>query len=351
MYLDLLVFYSFNQITAEEKSIILSASKESIPSETEIKSKAKDPEEDKFKVEDSEAIEKIKEELKKMRRNLYMAIEDPEKWLALKLGGMNKEDEGGSPQKKSKMDLKPPKANSSVIAEDYFSLLQEETMYISDTEKYLLYQQNNGNWEDKYKQGGIFEDLEEGELSENTQRLAGLSILEEFNDSYDQICCFSSSTDLFNQNKGITSGLPNDSQNQNGIQEDIPEYEGEENYVILPMITFEALYDYELDSPIIQTKYLSELPGSNLKNVDFLELLTTIGIKGNLRNPYWKKPYGYYQLTIEGLYHKMLWTQEEFNLDGFEILGGTLCWCDFGYMFIHEVKGSVSEWKGNTQRE
>ncbi|MBW0549254.1 hypothetical protein O181_088969 [Austropuccinia psidii MF-1] len=63
----------------------------------------------------------------------------------------------------------------------------------------------------------MFEDLEEGELSENTQRLAGLSILEEFNDAYDQICFLSSSTDLFNQNQGITSELPNDSQNQNGI--------------------------------------------------------------------------------------------------------------------------------------
>ncbi|MBW0568071.1 hypothetical protein O181_107786 [Austropuccinia psidii MF-1] len=136
--------------------------------------------------------------------------------------------------------------------------------------------------------------------------LAGLSILEEFNDSYDQTCCFSSSTDLFNQNQGITSGLTNDSQNQLGIQEDIPEYKGLEYYVIPPMITFEELYDYEPDSPIIQTKYISELPGSNLTNVDFLELLTTIGIKENLRNPYWKKPYGYYQLTIEGLYHKML---------------------------------------------
>ncbi|MBW0561176.1 hypothetical protein O181_100891 [Austropuccinia psidii MF-1] len=110
-----------------------------------------------------------------------------------------------------------------------------------------LCQQKNGNWADKYKQGRRFEDLEEGELSENTQRLAGLRILEELDNAYDQICCFSSSTDLFNKNQGITSELPNDFQNQNGIQEDIPEYEGEEDYVILPMITFEELYDYELD--------------------------------------------------------------------------------------------------------
>ncbi|MBW0582053.1 hypothetical protein O181_121768 [Austropuccinia psidii MF-1] len=366
-YLDFLVFENFNQIIIEEKSSILSSSKESMPAVTHIKSKGKETE-DKLEVEDSEAIEKIKEELKKMRRNLDIAIEDPEKWLALELSGMNKEDQVESPQKKFKMDLKPPEANSSRISEDYFNLFQEETGYIGDTEKDLLSeepkdsiikplakrkfeelekeisiitedkmdqvwdsyikkgikqrmeivleaklvesedelklcQQNNGNWEDKYKQSRMFEDLEEGELSENTQRLAGLSIIEEFNDAYDQICCLSSSTDLFNQNQGVTSGLPNDSQNQNGIQKDIPEYEGVEDYVILPIMTFKELYDYELDSPIIQTEYLSELPGSNLTNFDFLELLTAIGIKGNLRNPYWKKPYGYYQMTMYGLYH------------------------------------------------
>ncbi|MBW0558297.1 hypothetical protein O181_098012 [Austropuccinia psidii MF-1] len=46
-----------------------------------------------------------------------------------------------------------------------------------------LYQKNNGNWEDKYKQGRRFEDLEEVELLENKQRLAGLRILEEYNDA------------------------------------------------------------------------------------------------------------------------------------------------------------------------
>ncbi|MBW0500370.1 hypothetical protein O181_040085 [Austropuccinia psidii MF-1] len=171
-------------------------------------------------------------------------------------------------------------------------VLEERLVELEDELK--LCQQNNGNWEDKYKQGRIFEDLEEGELSENTQRLAGLSILEEFDDDYDQICGFSGSTDLSNQNEGLISGLPNDCQNQDGIQEDMPEDEGEEYYVILPMIKFKELYDYEPDSPVIQTKYISELPGSNLKNVDFWELLTNIGSKGNLQNPYWNNPYGYY---------------------------------------------------------
>ncbi|MBW0479444.1 hypothetical protein O181_019159 [Austropuccinia psidii MF-1] len=194
-----------------------------------------------------------------------MVIEDPEKWLALELRGMNEADEGESPQKKFKMDLKPTEANSSVIAEDYLDLFQDEMGYISDIEsnlmnkdpKYdtiqslkkrkveeledkhsripedhmdqvqdkdmqrrikqrmetvleegkllesgddlILYQQKNENWKDKFKQIR-FEHLEEGELSENTQRLDGLTILEpnpknemrnEFQDVYEQLCCFS----------------------------------------------------------------------------------------------------------------------------------------------------------------
>ncbi|MBW0580147.1 hypothetical protein O181_119862 [Austropuccinia psidii MF-1] len=104
---------------------------------TRIKSKGKETE-DKMEVEDSEAIEKIKEELKKMRRNLDIAIEDPERWLALELSGMHKEEQRESPQNKFKIDLKPPEANSSRIGEYYFNLFQEETRYISDTKKYLI---------------------------------------------------------------------------------------------------------------------------------------------------------------------------------------------------------------------
>ncbi|MBW0570410.1 hypothetical protein O181_110125 [Austropuccinia psidii MF-1] len=97
-YWDFLVFENFNQIIDEENISILSFSKESIPPQTERKSKGKDPEEDELKVEDSEAIEKIKMELKKMRRTLDMAIEDPEKRLALELIGRNKEDKVEIPQ-------------------------------------------------------------------------------------------------------------------------------------------------------------------------------------------------------------------------------------------------------------
>ncbi|MBW0540847.1 hypothetical protein O181_080562 [Austropuccinia psidii MF-1] len=107
-----------------------------MPAVTHIKSKGKETE-DILYVEDSEALEKIKEELKNMRRNLDIALEDPEKFLALELSGMNKEDKVESPQKKFKMDLKPLEANSTGIAEDYFNSFQEEAWYISDTDKDL----------------------------------------------------------------------------------------------------------------------------------------------------------------------------------------------------------------------
>ncbi|MBW0474454.1 hypothetical protein O181_014169 [Austropuccinia psidii MF-1] len=124
--MDLLVLGSFNQIVFEEKPRISSSSKESILHAPDRKSKGKEPEEDKMEVEDSGAIEKIKEELKKMGRNLDMAREDPEKWLSLELSGMNEADEGESPQKKTKLDIKTPEANSSGISKLCFNLFEEE---------------------------------------------------------------------------------------------------------------------------------------------------------------------------------------------------------------------------------
>ncbi|MBW0493074.1 hypothetical protein O181_032789 [Austropuccinia psidii MF-1] len=136
-YLDFILFKNFNQIIVEENTSILYLSKESITPLTDRESKGKETE-DKMEVEDSEAIVKIRDELKKMRRNLDMVIENPEKWLALELSGMNKEDKVEIPQKKLKMDLKPPEANFSEIAEDYFNLFQEEAGYIGDIEKDLI---------------------------------------------------------------------------------------------------------------------------------------------------------------------------------------------------------------------
>ncbi|MBW0467892.1 hypothetical protein O181_007607 [Austropuccinia psidii MF-1] len=143
IFMDSLLFESFDQIIVEEKPSILSSSKEIITCVPDRKSEGKETE-DKLEVENSKAIVKSKEELR-MRINLDMAIEDPEKWLALELSGMNKEDEGESPQKKFKMDLKPPEANSSANEEDYFNLFQEEPGYMSDIEKDLISEEPKDN--------------------------------------------------------------------------------------------------------------------------------------------------------------------------------------------------------------
>ncbi|MBW0576217.1 hypothetical protein O181_115932 [Austropuccinia psidii MF-1] len=104
MHMNFLVFQNFNQIIVKERSIILYSSKESIPPVPDRKCKEKEK-------EDSEAIETIKEESKKMRRNLDIAIENPEKLLALNVSGMNKYNEGEITQKEFKVDLKQPEAN------------------------------------------------------------------------------------------------------------------------------------------------------------------------------------------------------------------------------------------------
>ncbi|MBW0503334.1 hypothetical protein O181_043049 [Austropuccinia psidii MF-1] len=98
--MDFIVLENFNQMSFEEKHSISYSSKEYIPPAPDRKSEVKELEKDKLEVEDSEAKEKIKDDLKKVRRNWDMAIEYPEKWLALELRGMNKEDQREIPKEK-----------------------------------------------------------------------------------------------------------------------------------------------------------------------------------------------------------------------------------------------------------
>ncbi|MBW0488398.1 hypothetical protein O181_028113 [Austropuccinia psidii MF-1] len=100
-----------------------------------------------------------------MRKNLDMVVEDPEKWLALELSGMNEADEGESPQKKFKVDLKPPEENSSEIAADYFTSFQEEMGYNSDIEN------NSTNKEPKYDTIQPFSKRKDKELENKSSRI------------------------------------------------------------------------------------------------------------------------------------------------------------------------------------
>ncbi|MBW0493862.1 hypothetical protein O181_033577 [Austropuccinia psidii MF-1] len=76
----------------------------------------------------------------------------------------------------------------------------DEGKLVESEDDFILYQKNNGNWKYKFEKQRRLEDLEEGELSENTQRLSGLTILEpnlqnksrnEFQDGYEKLYCFS----------------------------------------------------------------------------------------------------------------------------------------------------------------
>ncbi|MBW0507802.1 hypothetical protein O181_047517 [Austropuccinia psidii MF-1] len=94
-----------------------------------------------------------------------MAIEYPEKLLALELSEINEADEGGSPQKKFKMDLKPPEANSSAIAGDCFTLFQEEMGYNSDIESTSI------NKEPKYETIQPFKKRKAEELENKSSKI------------------------------------------------------------------------------------------------------------------------------------------------------------------------------------
>ncbi|MBW0489803.1 hypothetical protein O181_029518 [Austropuccinia psidii MF-1] len=105
--MEFLVFENLNQIIVVENPNISLSSKDSIPPENYRKYKGKEPEEHKLEVGDSEEIPTIKVEVKKMRKDLGMSIQNPEDWIALELSGINETHEGESPQKKCKMDPKP----------------------------------------------------------------------------------------------------------------------------------------------------------------------------------------------------------------------------------------------------
>ncbi|MBW0583224.1 hypothetical protein O181_122939 [Austropuccinia psidii MF-1] len=63
-----------------------------------------------------------------------MAIEHPERWLAFELSGMNGTYEGEIPQKKCKMDPKPPESNCSETEEYHLKLSQDESGSVTKIE-------------------------------------------------------------------------------------------------------------------------------------------------------------------------------------------------------------------------
>ncbi|MBW0528394.1 hypothetical protein O181_068109 [Austropuccinia psidii MF-1] len=58
--------------------------------------------------------------------------------------------------------------------------------------------------------------------------------------------------------------------------------ENDNNYLCLPYMNFEDLYGDEAQDMLCGDKYLCQLPGANLNKIQFLNILTEEGIKGNL---------------------------------------------------------------------
>ncbi|MBW0466829.1 hypothetical protein O181_006544 [Austropuccinia psidii MF-1] len=173
---------------------------------------------------------------------------------------MNKEPKYDTIQSLTKRKSEALEQKRSRIPEDHMDQVQdrdmkrrikkrketvlEEGKLVESEEDLTLYQQKNENCKDKLRQRRRLKNLEEEELSENTQMLARLTILEpnpqnkmrnEFQDVYEQLFCFSNishlkTTDSFDQNEDRKFGLTNEIQNENDMQPNILENEEEEDY-------------------------------------------------------------------------------------------------------------------------
>ncbi|MBW0481662.1 hypothetical protein O181_021377 [Austropuccinia psidii MF-1] len=112
--------------------------------------------------------------------------------------------------------------------------------------------------------------------------------------------------------------------------------EDEYNYIYLPYVTSEEIYGDEAQEGLCEDKYLFQLPGENLNKIQFLELLTEEGIKGNPSNQFWDKKISMGILPRRGIYCNQIWDQCYFGLKGSTYQAGRLRWVEDGYIFIDE---------------
>ncbi|MBW0573794.1 hypothetical protein O181_113509 [Austropuccinia psidii MF-1] len=77
-------------------------------------------------------------------------------------------------------------------------------------------------------------------------------------------------------------------------------------------------------------------PQAKLSNIQFLDLLTEEGIKGNLKNQLWDEIFEMGTLPRRGLYFNQIWAQWYLGLNGSTYQTGKLKWVGDGYIFIDE---------------
>ncbi|MBW0539097.1 hypothetical protein O181_078812 [Austropuccinia psidii MF-1] len=122
----------------------------------------------------------------------------------------------------------------------------------------------------------------------------------------------------------------------NKYEETESNLENEDNYLYLPYITFEDIYWDESEESLCDDENLCHLPGANLNKIQFLELLTEEGIKGNLENQFWDEIFEMATLPRRGLYFNQIWAQWYLGLNGSIYQTGKLKWVGDGYIFIDE---------------
>ncbi|MBW0471375.1 hypothetical protein O181_011090 [Austropuccinia psidii MF-1] len=112
-----------------------------------------------------------------------------------------------------------------------------------------------------------------------------------------------------------------------------PESCPEISIIVLPYIEFEDIFEKEKSPSETFIPYpWKELPGSNLTEYEFLELLTWDGIEGNFGNQYWNEIFKMDEKIRKLLFWRTKECQDWFNLHYFEMKNGKIRKISRGYI-------------------
>ncbi|MBW0490368.1 hypothetical protein O181_030083 [Austropuccinia psidii MF-1] len=112
--------------------------------------------------------------------------------------------------------------------------------------------------------------------------------------------------------------------------------ENEYIYLRFPYITLEDLHGDEAKQILGEEGYLCHLPGENLSKIQFSELSTEEGIKGNLSNQFWDEKFEIGILPRRGLYFNQIWAQWCIGLNGSTYENGRHKWVEDRKLSIDE---------------
>ncbi|MBW0576080.1 hypothetical protein O181_115795 [Austropuccinia psidii MF-1] len=106
----------------------------------------------------------------------------------------------------------------------------------------------------------------------------------------------------------------------------------------IPFIEFEDLFGNEdITQETPKEAYLSQLPGSNLSKLEFMDILNYDGIKGNLNNDYWNEIFYMDSDIRSSLYWGTIQAQRWFCLEEYQIEGKIIKWRGDCYIIEKEL--------------